>query len=174
MPNQFCNTANPEAHRCTTAKEIIEAFDQPIDAFVTGVGTGGTLTGVGEELKKRSRRTQVVAVEPSVSPVLSGGNPAPTRIDGIGAGMVPKVLNVDIMDRVITVSDEDAYNMMKQISKKEGLLVGISSGANMCAALQLACELGVDKRLVTILCDTGERYLSLSDHFEESDNIDIE
>ena len=174
MPNQFCNAANPEAHRSTTAQEIIGAFDQPIDVFVTGVGTGGTLTGVGEELKKRSKKTKVVAVEPSVSPVLSGGSPAPTRIDGIGAGMVPKVLNVDIMDQVITVSDEDAYDMMKRISKKEGLLVGISSGANMCAALQLACELGADKRLVTILCDTGERYLSLSDHFQESNGIDIE
>ena len=171
MPNQFSNPANPEIHRQTTAREILQALDCRIDFFVAGVGTGGTLTGVGEALKAHSPDTQVVAVEPSISPVLSGGTPNPTRIDGIGAGMVPEVLNVDIVDRVMTVSDEGAYQMMKRISRSEGLLVGMSSGANVYAALKLAQELGRDKTVVTILPDTGERYFSLDQYFEPEQNL---
>ena len=173
MPNQFSNPVNPEIHRQTTGREILEALDCRIDFFVVGVGTGGTLTGVGEVLKARHPDLQVVAVEPSVSPVLSGGQPGPTRIDGIGAGMIPAVLNVDIIDRVITVSDEDAYRMMKRISQTEGLLVGMSSGANVYATLKVAKEIGKDKTIVTILPDAGERYFSLSQYFEaESDILD--
>jgi len=173
MPNQFSNPVNPEIHRQTTGREILEALDYHIDFFVVGVGTGGTLTGVGEVLKARYPDLQIVAVEPSVSPVLSGGQPGPTRIDGIGAGMIPDVLNVDIIDRVITVSDEDAYRMMKRISQTEGLLVGMSSGANVYATLKVAKEIGKDKTIVTILPDAGERYFSLSQYFEaESDILD--
>ena len=166
MPNQFQNPVNPEIHRQTTAREIVEALDRAVDFFVAGVGTGGTLTGVGEVLKAHRPETQVVAVEPSASPVLSGGQPGPTRIDGIGAGRIPEVLNVDIVDCVVTVSDEDAYQMMRYISTTEGLLVGMSSGANVYASLKVAQNLGKDKTVVTILPDTGERYFSLARHFE--------
>lgn len=171
MPNQFKNPANPEIHRKTTAREIIETLDRPVDFFVTGVGTGGTLTGVGEVLKSRYPDVQVVAVEPEVSPVISGGEPGPTRIDGIGAGIIPEILNVDIIDQVLTVPDEEAYRMMKHISKTEGLLVGMSSGANVHAALRIAEDLGKDKTVVTILPDTGERYFSLSQYFEPKADI---
>ncbi len=171
MPNQFTNRANPEIHRQTTAVEILESLGDSIDAFVAGVGTGGTLTGVGEILKKRNPSTKVVAVEPLVSSVLSGGKPGPTRIDGLGAGMIPEVLNVDIMDDVIAVSEDIAYQTMKDISKNEGLLVGMSSGANVYAALQIAKELGRGKTVVTILPDTGERYFSLSRYFELETDI---
>lgn len=170
MPNQFTNPANPEIHRRTTAVEILETVGSKIDFFVTGVGTGGTLTGVGEILKAQNPKTKVIAVEPLVSPVLSGGKPGPTRIDGIGAGMVPEVLNVDIIDEVITVPEMAAYQTMKNISIAEGLLVGMSSGANVYAALKIAKAQGPDKTVVTILPDTGERYFSLSRYFEiESD-----
>ena len=173
MPNQFTNPANPEIHRRTTAVEILKALGTDIDFFVTGVGTGGTLTGVGEVLKAACPNVKVVAVEPRVSAVLSGGKPGPTRIDGIGAGMIPEVLNVDIIDEIITVSEVEAYQMMKTISTTEGLLVGMSSGANVCAALQVAKAQGPDKTVVTILPDTGERYFSLSRYFEiESDIMD--
>ena len=173
MPNQFTNPANPEIHRRTTAIEILKAIGTDIDFFVTGVGTGGTLTGVGEVLKTECSNVKVVAVEPRVSAVLSGGKPGPTRIDGLGAGMVPEVLNVDVIDEVITVSEKEAYEMMKTISRTEGLLVGMSSGANVCAALQVAKAQGPDKTVVTILPDTGERYFSLSRYFEiESDIMD--
>ena len=171
MPNQFTNLANPEIHRKTTAVEIVESLGDNIDAFVVGVGTGGTLTGVGEVLKERNPSTKVVAVEPLVSSVLSGGKPGPTRIDGLGAGMVPEVLNVDIIDDVIAVSEEIAYETMKDISQIEGLLVGMSSGANVYAALQIAKELGRGKTIVTILPDTGERYFSLSRYFELETDI---
>lgn len=171
MPNQFTNLANPEIHRQTTAVEISESLGDNIDAFVTGVGTGGTLTGVGEVLKERNPSLKVVAVEPLVSSVLSGGKPGPTRIDGLGAGMVPEVLNVDIIDDVIAVSEEIAYQTMKDISRIEGLLVGMSSGANVFAALQIAKELGRGKTIVTILPDTGERYFSLSRYFELETDI---
>lgn len=171
MPNQFTNAANPQIHRETTAVEILEAVGSNIDFVVIGVGTGGTLTGVGEVLKSHNPKTKVIAVEPLVSSVLSGGMPGPTRIDGLGAGMVPEVLNVDIIDDVIAVSEEVAYQTMKDISKKEGLLVGMSSGANVHAALQVGKALGPDKTVVTILPDTGERYFSLSRYFELETDI---
>ena len=171
MPNQFTNLANPEIHRQTTAVEILDSLGDSIDAFVAGVGTGGTLTGVGEILKERNPSTKVVAVEPLVSSVLSGGKPGPTRIDGLGAGMIPEVLNVDIIDDVIAVSEDIAYQTMKDISTHEGLLVGMSSGANVYAALQIAKEFGRGKTIVTILPDTGERYFSLSRYFELETDI---
>ncbi len=166
MPNQFTNPANPEIHRRTTAVEILKAIGSDIDFIVIGVGTGGTLTGVGEVLKTECPHVKVVAVEPRVSAVLSGGPPNPTRIDGLGAGMIPEVLNVDVIDEVITVSEEEAYQTMKSISTSEGLLVGMSSGANVYAALRVAKDQGPDKTVVTILPDTGERYFSLSRYFE--------
>ena len=171
MPNQFTNPANPQIHRETTAIEILESIGSNIDYFVAGVGTGGTLTGVGEVLKTNNPKTKVVAVEPLVSSVLSGGMPGPTRIDGLGAGMVPEVLNVDVIDDVIAISEEEAYLTMKDIWKKEGLLVGMSSGANVNAALQVAKSIGPDKTVTTILPDTGERYLSLDRYFELDTNL---
>ncbi|RKU32063.1 cysteine synthase A [Candidatus Poribacteria bacterium] len=171
MPNQFTNLANPKIHRETTAVEILDTVEGKIDYFVTGVGTGGTLTGVGEVLKAKNPDTKVIAVEPLVSSVLSGGIPGPTRIDGLGAGMIPEVLNVDIIDDIIAVSEEVAYQTMKEISQKEGLLVGMSSGANVYAALQVAEAKGPDKTVVTILPDTGERYFSLSRFFELDTDI---
>ena len=171
MPNQFTNPANPQIHRDTTAVEILDATGDTIDYFVVGVGTGGTLTGVGSVLKAKNRNIKIIAVEPQVSSVLSGGMPGPTRIDGLGAGMIPEVLNVDLIDDVIAVSEEKAYQTMKEISKKEGLLVGMSSGANVYAALQVAKTLSPDKTVVTILPDTGERYFSLSRYFELDTDI---
>ncbi len=171
MPNQFSNPANAEIHRLTTAPEILDRLRRPVDVFVAGVGTGGTLTGVGEVLKSQYPDVQIIAVEPSISPVLSGGNPGPTRIDGIGAGIIPEILNVDIIDEVLTVTDDDAYHTMKHISQTEGLLVGMSSGANVHAALRVAKDLGPDKTVVTILPDTGERYFSLSQYFETKSDV---
>lgn len=171
MPNQFTNPANPKIHRDTTAVEILDATGDNIDYFVVGVGTGGTLTGVGSVLKAKNQNIKIIAVEPQVSSVLSGGIPGPTRIDGLGAGMIPEVLNVDLIDDVIAVSEEKAYQTMKEISKKEGLLVGMSSGANVYAALQVAKTLSPDKTVVTILPDTGERYFSLSRYFELDTDI---
>lgn len=165
MPNQFSNPANPEVHRKTTGPEILEALDGQVDAFVVGVGTGGTITGVGEVLKAKNPKTLIVAVEPSASPVLSGGEPGPHKIQGIGAGFVPNVLNRKIIDRVITVNDDDAYKTAKLLARQEGLLVGISSGANALAAQQIARELGRGKTVVTILPDTGERYISIEKYF---------
>jgi cysteine synthase A len=165
MPDQFSNPANPAMHRQTTALEIWEALDGRIDAFVAAVGTGGTITGCGEVFKQRNPQVRIVAVEPSGSPVLSGGDPGPHKIQGIGAGFVPKVLNRSILDGVITVTDDQAYQTAKLLSKKEGLLVGISSGANVFAAQKVAAELGADKQVVTILCDTGERYISIEKYF---------
>jgi cysteine synthase A len=164
MPQQFLNPANPAIHRTATAREILEATDGVFDALVIGVGTGGTITGVGEVVKDALRAVRpnllVVAVEPSRAAVLSGGRPAPHAIQGIGAGFVPGVLNRSIIDRVIAVSDEDAIAMAKRLVRQEGLLVGISSGANVFAAIGVARELGPGKTVVTILPDTGERYLS--------------
>jgi len=165
MPDQFSNPANPAIHRQTTGPEIWEAMQGKVDAFVAGVGTGGTITGVGEVLKGHHPKTSIVAVEPATSPVLSGGEPGPHKIQGIGAGFVPKVLNRGIIDKIITVSDEDAYRTAKLLAKKEGLLVGISSGANAYAAIQVAEELGPEARVVTILPDTGERYISIEKYF---------
>jgi cysteine synthase len=165
MPDQFSNPANPAMHKKTTAIEILESLNGKIDAFVAAVGTGGTITGCGELFKERNPKVLVIAVEPSGSPVLSGGEPGPHKIQGIGAGFIPKVLNRAILDRVMTVTDDEAYQTAKQLSKKEGLLVGISAGANVFAAQKVAQELGPGKNVVTILCDTGERYISIEKYF---------
>jgi len=165
MPDQFSNPANPAMHRKTTALEIWEALDGKIDAFVAAVGTGGTITGCGEVFKERNKNIRVIAVEPAGSPVLSGGDPGPHKIQGIGAGFVPKVLNRSVLDGVITVTDDEAYQTAKLLAKKEGLLVGISAGANVFAAQKVAGELGPGKNVVTILCDTGERYISIEKYF---------
>jgi len=165
MPDQFSNAANPAMHRKTTALEIWEALDGKIDAFVAAVGTGGTITGCGEVFKERKPQVQVIAVEPAGSPVLSGGDPGPHKIQGIGAGFIPNVLNRKILDRVITVTDDEAYQTSKLLAKKEGLLVGISAGANVFAAQKVAQELGPGKTVVTVLCDTGERYISIEKYF---------
>ena len=165
MPDQFSNPANPATHRKTTALEIWEALDGRIDAFVAAVGTGGTITGCGEVFKERNPKIKVIAVEPAGSPVLSGGDPGPHRIQGIGAGFVPTVLNRSILDGVLTVTDDEAYQTSKLLAKKEGLMVGISSGANVVAAQRVAAELGPGKNVVTILCDTGERYISIEKYF---------
>jgi len=165
MPDQFSNPANPAMHRKTTALEIWDALEGKFDAFVAAVGTGGTITGCGEVFKERNPKLQVIAVEPSGSPVLSGGDPGPHKIQGIGAGFIPKVLNRKILDRVITVTDDEAYQTSKLLAKKEGLLVGISSGANVFAAQKVAQEMGAGKAVVTVLCDTGERYISIEKYF---------
>ena len=165
MPDQFSNPANPAIHRTTTGPEILEALDGKVDAFVAAVGTGGTITGCGETIKARNPKAKVVAVEPAGSPVLSGGEPGPHKIQGIGAGFIPKVLNRQILDRVITVKDDEAYQTTKLLAKREGLLVGISSGANVFAAQKVAEELGPGQNVVTVLCDTGERYISIEKYF---------
>ncbi len=160
MPQQFENSANPEIHRRTTGPEIIEAFETEIDGFVAGVGTGGTITGVGEVLKSHKRDIWIAAVEPAGSPVLSGGNPGMHKIAGIGAGFFPGVLNTKVYDEVIPVTDEDAAAMTRRISKTEGILAGISSGAAAWAALKVAKKLGKDKKVVVVFPDRGDRYLS--------------
>ena len=165
MPQQFTNPANPEIHRRTTAREILAATNGRLDAFVAGVGTGGTLTGVGEVLKEERPDVLVVAVEPARSAVLSGQRPGLHRIQGIGAGFVPDVLNQEVIDEVIAVTDEDAYQMARRLACEEGILAGISAGAATYAALQVAKRLGSGKTVVTILPDTGERYLSLLQEF---------
>jgi cysteine synthase A len=159
MPLQFSNAANPEAHRRTTAVEILTQFGRP-DAFVAGVGTGGTVTGVGEILRDAVPGIQLYAVEPEGSPVLSGGSPGKHKIQGIGAGFVPDVLNTSVYTEVIRVSDEDAASTARRLARKEGILCGISSGAAAWAALEVARRLGTGKRVVVLLPDTGERYLS--------------
>ena len=161
MPQQFKNPANPEIHRQTTAKEILEQTCGNLDAFVAGVGTGGTITGVGEVLKSHNPKILIIAVEPKKSPVLSGGKPSPHKIQGIGAGFVPDVLNRSIIDEIVQVDDEDAIETAKALSKREGLFVGISSGAAVWAALEVAKRIGRGKTVVTILPDTGERYISV-------------
>ena len=162
MPQQFNNLANPDVHRRTTAREILAATEGRIDAFVAGVGTGGTITGVGETIKKEHPDVLVVAVEPTKSPVLAGGKAGIHGIQGIGASFVPGVLNRDVYDELIAVKDDDAFAMTARLTREEGLLVGISSGANVWASLQVAKQLGAGKRVVTVLCDTGERYLSVN------------
>lgn len=165
MPDQFSNPANPAIHRQTTAREILDSLQGRIDGFVAAVGTGGTITGCGEVFKETNPAVNVIAVEPAGSPVLSGGEAGPHRIQGIGAGFVPKVLNRSLIDQIMTVTDEEAYQTTKQLARKEGLLVGISSGANVFAAQKIAESMGPDKNVVTILCDTGERYLSIEKYF---------
>jgi len=165
MPDQFSNPANPAIHRRTTAVEIWDALNGKIDAFVAAVGTGGTITGCGEVFKERNPHIKIIAVEPAGSPVLSGGDPGPHKIQGIGAGFIPKVLNRSILDQVFTVTDDEAYQTSKLLAKKEGLLVGISAGANVFAAQKVADELGPGKHVVTILPDTGERYISIEKYF---------
>lgn len=161
IPQQFKNFSNPEIHRITTAQEILNDTDGWVDIFVAGVGTGGTVTGVGEILKKNDPGAKVVAVEPAASAVLSGEMPGPHKIQGIGAGFIPEVLNIDIIDEIFKVSNEDAINTSRKLAANEGLLVGISSGAAAFAALQLSKrEENRGKRIVAVLPDTGERYLS--------------
>ena len=166
MPQQFMNPANPEVHRRTTAQEILRATEGELDAFVAGVGTGGTITGVGEVLKKKLPHVKVVAVEPKGSPVLSGGPPGPHMIQGIGAGFVPQVLNRAVIDEIIPVSDEQAHETARRLAREEGLFVGISSGAACWAALKVARDLGSGKTVVVVLPDTGERYFSIQPYFE--------
>lgn len=166
MPQQFKNEANPEIHRRTTAQEIIKVTDGKIDAFVAGVGTGGTITGVGEVLKKMNPKIKIIAVEPKSSAVLSGKEPGPHKIQGIGAGFVPDILNREIIDEIITVDDNDAFSTARRLAKEEGLFVGISAGAAAWAALKVAKDLGKGKSVVVILSDTGERYFSMQQYFE--------
>tara|TARA_B110000046_G_C13001812_1_gene402523 strand:+ start:987 stop:1907 length:921 start_codon:yes stop_codon:yes gene_type:complete len=161
MPQQFNNLANPEAHRQTTALEILKDTDGKVDIIVIGVGTGGSITGISEVLKKHNPELHVVAVEPESSPLLSGGSPGPHKIQGIGAGFIPTVLNTEIYNEVLQVTDANAFSAAKDIAKTEGLLIGISAGANVYAATQIAKRPeNKGKIIVTILCDTGERYLS--------------
>ncbi len=161
MPQQFENPANPLVHRLTTAREIVDFMGgRRVDAFVAGVGTGGTITGVGELLRKRFKGIRVIAVEPAASPVLSGGQPGPHPIQGIGAGFVPKILNTGVYHEVLKVEGEDAKETTRRLAREEGLLAGISSGAACWAALQIAERLGPGKRVVTIFPDGGERYLT--------------
>jgi len=161
MPQQFKNPANPEIHRETTAREIWVDSGGDVDILVAGVGTGGTLTGCGEVLKAKKQDFKVIAVEPKDSPVLSGGKPGPHKIQGIGAGFVPDVLNVDIIDEVIQVANEDAVETARQLAAKEGILAGISAGANVWAAVEVSNRKEAEgKTIVTIICDTGERYIS--------------
>ena len=161
MPNQFSNPANPEIHRRTTAEEIWRDTAGKVDAFVAGVGTGGTLTGVGEVIKSRNPNFKCVAVEPADSPVISGGKPGPHKIQGIGAGFIPANLNTKIVDDVIKIANNDAFVMARRLAKEEGILCGISSGANVWAAIQYAQRPeNKGKVIVTVACSTGERYLS--------------
>jgi len=161
IPQQFNNPANPEIHRKTTALEILKDTGNKVDYFIAGVGTGGTITGVGEVLKKKLKKVRIIAVEPKDSPVLSGGNAGPHKLQGIGAGFVPQVLNKKIIDEIIQVSSEDAGNIARRLAKEEGIFAGISSGAALWAGLQVAARPEAKgKRIVVIIPDTGERYLS--------------
>lgn len=166
MPHQFEHPANPKVHRETTAREILSQTGGRLDAFVAGVGTGGTITGVGEILKKHDARIRIIAVEPETSAVLSGKKHGTHKIQGIGAGFIPDILNRNVIDEIITVSDRDAYEAAKLLAVKEGIFCGPSSGAAFVAALKIAKTLGAGKRVVTVFPDTGERYFSMNQYFE--------
>lgn len=166
VPRQFENQANAEIHRKTTAQEILEACEDKLDVFVAGVGTGGTITGIGELLKEKIPYVKIIAVEPKASAVLSGGSSGRHNIQGIGAGFVPSILNRKIIDEIIAVDDKEAFRMARRLGREEGLSVGISSGAAMVAALKVAERLPSGKRIVVILPDTGERYFSMEQYFE--------
>ncbi|MFS1516793.1 cysteine synthase A [Bacillus sp. SM2101] len=160
MPQQFKNEANPEVHKLTTGVEIVEQMGDQLDAFVSGIGTGGTITGAGSVLKDKYPNVKIVAVEPSDSPVLSGGNPGPHKIQGIGAGFVPDILNTDVYDDILKITTEEAFEYARRAAKEEGILGGISSGAAICAALKVAKQLGKGKKVLAIIPSNGERYLS--------------
>ena len=160
IPQQFVNLANPEKHYATTAEEIIKDVEG-VDIFVAGVGTGGTITGVGKRLKEIKRDIKIVAVEPEKSPVLSGGEPGPHKIQGIGAGFTPDIYDSGVVDEIMKVSDEEAFEMTKLMAKEEGILVGISTGANVAAAIKIAKRLGKGKTVVTVAPDGGEKYISM-------------
>lgn len=174
LPMQFDNPANPEVHARVTAEEILRAMEgEPIDAFVAAVGTGGTISGVGRVLAARSPRTRVIAVEPDQSPVLRGGKPGPSKIQGIGAGFVPRNFDRSVVHEIRGVGDRRAWEFKQRLAREEGLLVGISAGANVAVACDVAAELGRDiegrpANVVTILCDTGERYFSLEEYFRDA------
>jgi cysteine synthase len=160
MPQQFKNPANPRVHETTTGPEIVRALDGKIDAFVAGVGTGGTITGVGRVLRREVPGALIAAVEPADSPVLSGGEPGPHKIQGIGAGFVPDVLDTSVYEEILTITNEEALSTARRLAREEGIFAGISSGANIFAALKVARRIGPGKNVVTMICDTGERYLS--------------
>ncbi|MCT2535300.1 cysteine synthase A [Aquibacillus koreensis] len=160
MPQQFNNPANPDVHARTTGKEIVSQMGDQLDAFVSGIGTGGTITGAGKVLKEHFKDIKIYAVEPEASPILSGGNPGPHKIQGIGAGFVPEVLNTEIYDGVITVSNDEAYAAAREAARKDGLLGGVSSGAAIHAAKKVAKELGKGKKVLAVIPSNGERYLS--------------
>lgn len=160
MPQQFENIHNPEAHMKTTAEEIINDTQGMVDVFIAGVGTGGTITGVSRILKERIKGVKIIAVEPKDSPVLSGGNPGSHKIQGIGAGFIPDIMDMSLIDEIVTVSNESAFDTARHLGKSEGILVGISSGAAIYAAVEKAKEIGKGKRIVVVAPDTGERYLS--------------
>lgn len=160
VPQQFENEANPEIHSLTTGREIVEQMGDQLDAFVSGIGTGGTITGAGKVLRENYPDIKIFAVEPEDSPVLSGGKPGPHKLQGIGAGFVPKVLNTEVYDEVITIKNEEAFETSRRSAKEEGVLGGISAGAAIAAALKVAERLGKGKRVLAILPDNGERYLS--------------
>ncbi|MDT8444900.1 MAG: cysteine synthase A [Desulfuromonadales bacterium] len=160
MPQQFCNPANPKVHLETTGPEILRDLDNQVDALVAGVGTGGSITGAGQAIKQRNPDVLIIAVEPSDSPILSGGEPGPHKIQGIGAGFVPDVLDLELLTEIITVTNEQAMQTARDLAREEGVFVGISAGANVFAARQVAARLKPGQNVVTFLCDTGERYLS--------------
>ena len=160
LPQQFVNIANPEKHYETTAEEIFSDISD-VDVFVAGVGTGGTITGVGKKLKEFNKEIKIVAVEPAKSPVLSGGEPGPHKIQGIGAGFTPDIYDSSVIDEIMQITDEEAFDIAKRLAKEEGILVGISTGANVAAAIKIAKKLGKGKKVVTVAPDGGEKYISM-------------